>query len=208
MQLMTWTMSRLGSRFNLLFEPYRNRVMHSALGRLLDRPLDLKVGLVEADGTERVLPFTTEGVPLTNPEQFERINSITFRGYSEKHNLRFEFNVHSVFYPQDERLCIMPAFYLEMRVNPVHRIRWAAVPTPPEKVKLFIRLGRSDTRITADAGGADAPASIDLSYANALAPSNDQYSLPFNADVFEGRSVEVRERIVSLNDGCTVTDCG
>ena len=73
MQSMTWTMSRLGSRFNLLFEPYKNRVMHSALGRFLDQPLDLMVGLVEPDGTQRVLPFTLKGEPLANPEQFERM---------------------------------------------------------------------------------------------------------------------------------------
>src|SRR5690554_2899334 len=108
MQLMSWMIARLGSRFGLLFEPYQRRVMHSALGRFLDRPLDLMVGLEEPDGTRRVLPFTTDGQLLTDPEQFERINSITFRGYSEKYNLRFEFNVHSVFYPQDERLCLLP----------------------------------------------------------------------------------------------------
>jgi xylan 1,4-beta-xylosidase len=206
MQSMTWTIARLGSRMNLLFEPYKNRVMHSALGRLLDQPLDLMVGLVEPDGTHRVLPFTTGGKPLTNCEQFERMNSITFRGYSEQHNLRFEFNVHSVFYPQDERLCIMPAFYLEMRVNPVHRVRWHAVNAPPEKVKLFIQLARPDTEITAGAGGA--PASIDLSYTNSLKPKIDQYTMPFDPEVFEGRSVAVRERIVSLNPGCEVTECG
>ena len=123
MQLMTWTVARLGSRFNLFFDPYHRRVMHSALGRFLDQPLDLMVGLVEPDGTQRVLPFTTRGKPLYNCEQFERLNSITFRGFSETCKLRFEFNIHSVFYPQDEKLCILPAFYLEMRISPAPRIR-------------------------------------------------------------------------------------
>ena len=50
MQLMTWPMGRLGSRFALLFEPARRRVLHSAVGRFLDRPLDLAVGLVEPGG--------------------------------------------------------------------------------------------------------------------------------------------------------------
>jgi xylan 1,4-beta-xylosidase len=208
MQSMTWTMGRLGSRFNLLFEPYKNRVMHSALGRFLDQPLDLMVGLIEPDGTHRVLPFTTQGQPLANPEQFERMNSITFRGYSEKHNLRFEFNVHAVFYPQDERLCIMPAFYLEMRVNPVHRIRWHDVTQPPQKVKLFIRLARPDTTITAAPDAQDKPASINLSYANSLTPHNEQFDLPEGVGDGPHRSVDVHERIISLNPGCTVTDCG
>lgn len=208
MQSMTWTMGRLGSRFNLLFEPYKKRVMHSALGRFLDQPLDLKVGLIEPDGTHRVLPFTTDGIPLVNPEQFERMNSITFRGYSEKHNLRFEFNIHAVFYPQDERLCIMPAYYLEMRVNPVHRIRWHKVTKPPEKVTLFIRLGRADTTITATPDADDQPAAINLAYANSLTPHSEQYTLPDGVEDGPHRFVDVNERIVSLNPDCQVTDCG
>lgn len=208
MQSMTWTMGRLGSRFNLLFEPYKNRVMHSAMGRLLDQPLDLMVGLVEPDGTHRVLPFTVDGTELTNCEQFERINSITFRGYSEKHNLRFEFNVHAVFYPQDERLCIMPAFYLEMRVNPVHRIRWYPQTEPLDKVKLFIRLGRPDTEITASADADGKPARIDLAYKNTLSPSNEPFPLAAGLSEMPQRSVAVNERIVSLNPGCETTACG
>jgi hypothetical protein len=208
MQSMTWTMGRLGSRFNLLFEPYKNRVMHSAMGRLLDKPLDLMVGLIEPDGTQRVLPFTIDGTKLTNCEQFERMNSITFRGYSEKHSLRFEFNVHAVFYPQDERLCIMPAFYLEMRVNPVHRVRWFFEAEPPEKVKLFIRLGRPDTKIVATADADGKPARIDLNYTNTLTPNNAPFTLPDGVTDGPERSVTVSERIVSLNAGCEVTDCG
>ncbi len=208
MQSMTWTISRLGSRFNLLFEPYRRRVMHSALGRLLDKPLDLKVGLVEPDGTHRVLPFTTRGVELTNCEQFERMNSITFRGYSENHSLRFEFNIHAVFYPQDERLCIMPAFYLEMRVNPVRRIRWYPYTEPPEKVRLFIQLDRESTDITASADADGSPAQINLHYHTDLKLNNEPFALAPGVNPRGDRSIEVAERIVSLNPDCTVTECG
>ncbi|MCX5662383.1 MAG: DUF4965 domain-containing protein [Planctomycetota bacterium] len=207
MQLMTWTIARLGSRFNLLFEPYKRRVMHSALGRFLDQPLDLMVGLVEPDGTERVLPFTTRGVELANCEQFERVNSITYRGFSEKYKLRFEFNVHSVFYPQDEKLCLMPAFYLEMRVSPAPRFRWLpnAGPTP-ENVKLFIRLNRDDTQISASAptdpqnpcaGGGQ----IDLAYRSSLKPKIHWVD-PHDPAPTDDRFVDVKERIVSLNPGC------
>lgn len=209
MQLMSWMIGRLGSRFSLLFEPYRQRVMHSALGRFLDQPLDLMVGLEEPDGTQRVLPFTTDGVCLSNAEQFERINSITFRGYSEKYNLRFEFNVHSVFYPQDERLCTMPAIYLEMRVNPVEQMRGAKPVAPtPKKVKLFVRLRRPDTRITAR-GDSDqgAPARIDLAYAGSLTPHLEGPHFA-HAEAGDQRQVQVRERLVSLNDGCTALDTG
>jgi hypothetical protein len=150
MQLMSWTISRLGSRFSLHFEPYKRRVLHSALGCFFDRPLDLMVGLIEPDGTERVLPFSQQGKPLYNCEQFERMNSITYRGYSQHYRLRFEFNIHSVFYPRDDDLCTMPAFYIELRVSSVDHVRWTKADGPtPERVKLFVRLNRPDTEISA-----------------------------------------------------------
>lgn len=195
MQLMSWMLSRLGSRFSLFFDPYQRRVMHSALGRFLDQPLDLMVGLVEPDGRERVLPFSQRGALLSWPEQFERINSITFRGYSEQHRLRFEFNVHGVFYPQDEALCTTPAFYLEMRVSPAGAVGDAPDPGPtPERVRLFIRLRRPGTDIRATCAGGIGR--VELDYRNGLGP------LPGDAQV------NVRERIVSLNPGCVVDDDG
>ncbi len=200
MQLMSWTVSRLGSRFTLLFEPGRRRVMHSAMGRFLDSPLDLAVGLVEPDGTERLLPLTADldlpGVePLYNPEQFDRINSVTFRGYSAAYRIRFEFNVHAVFYPQNRRLCVMPAFYLEMRVNGVDRVRDIEPTGPtPERITLTLRLRRRNTDIAAT------PGTIDLSYRNTLEP---RHSLPRDdlAPPPPLKPVDVQERIVSLNPG-------
>jgi len=208
MQLMSWTIARLGSRFQLLFEPCHNRVRHAALGRFLDQPLDLKLGLIEPDGTERVLPFTAEGHELFNCEQFERINSITFRGYSERYNLRYEFNLHSPFYPGDERLCIMPAFYLEMRVNPVRQVRWhEPTDATPKRVQLFIRVQRPDTRIEATADAGQGRPGLALNYENALAPEqvNPEEEV---AGLDETATVPVAERLVSLNADATPLESG
>ena len=200
MQIMSWSLARLGSRFGFLFEPYRQRVMHSALGRFLDQPMDLMVGLIDPDGTQRVLPLTSQGTPLANCEQFPRMNSITFRGYSEAYRLRFEFNVHSVFYPEDEKLCQLPAFYLEMRVNPVSNVRWFPPQgDAPTRVKLFLRLSRAETQITAAAPANGETARLDLAYRNTLEPRNEEYPHLDNGRPPQGRSVAVRERIVSLN---------
>jgi hypothetical protein len=176
MQLMSWSIARLGSRFGLLFEPHHRRVRHSALGRFMDVPLDLAVGLVGPDGKERVLPFTQEGESFHTVEQFERANSITFRAYSSDYQLRFEFNIHSVFYPQDESLCLLPAIYLEMRINPSKPIRWVKPKfDPPKKVKLFLRLNRPDTQINVfcpnESDGLGGR--IDLEYDVDLTPKND-----------------------------------
>lgn len=204
MQLMSWILARLGSRFQLLFEPHKRQIRHSALGRFLDQPVDLMVGLVEPDGTERVLPFSQRGSMLYNCEQFERLNSITYRGYSEKYRLRFEFNVHSVFYPQDEELCTLPAFYLEMRLTPSPPVRLIKqVGKRPGKVKMFIRLARPDTQIVASSQ--DGFGRIDLTYQCHTVPRPDEGVGPFGRPLKqEDRWVPVRERIVSLNGGCVV----
>lgn len=204
MQLMSWTLARLGSRFGLLFEPYRRRVMHSALGRFCDQPLDLMVGMEEPDGTRRVLPLSADGQLLANPEQFERLNSLTFRGFSERYRLRFEFNIHSVFYPQDERLCLMPVFYLEMRINPITSFRWEQPHGPtPEKVKLFIRIRRHDTQLCADPGQGKQPGRIDMLYRASPTPQPVTGQDPHRSE-----TVEVHERILSLNPNCEMLEQG
>ena len=196
MQLMTWQIARLGSRFGMLFEPYKQRVMHGALGRLLDRPMDLCVGMVEPDGTERTLPFTTIGKPLANCEQFERFNSITYRGYSGKHNIRFELNIHSPFYPQDEKLCLLPVFYLEFRVHHVIHARWRQQAAEQDmQVRLFLRINRPDTQLFVDGS------QIHMRYDNHLSFNADRGSpIPeTNLPPSEGPRVTALERIVSLN---------
>ncbi|MDP6152784.1 MAG: glycoside hydrolase family 52 protein [Phycisphaeraceae bacterium] len=204
MQLMSWIMSRLGSRFSLLFEPYHRRVTHSALGRFLDEPLDLMVGLVEPDGTRRVMPFSAQGKEFNHLEQNERHNSITFGGASDRFGLRFEFNVHSVFYPQDETICTLPAFFLEMRVTSspaVHGIE--PIGPTPEHVELFVRIDRPNTQI--DVAVDDGRGRIDLSYHNRIEARTDHLRDGENAIAVgddDGGTVAVRERLVSLNHGC------
>jgi xylan 1,4-beta-xylosidase len=213
MQMMSWMISRLGSRFSLFFEPHQRRVMHSALGRFLDEPLDLAVGLIEPDGTERVLPFCKEGTLLAYTEQFERLNSITFKGYSEHYRLRFEFNVHSVFYPQEEGLCTIPSFYVEMRVHPVERVQWHEPKGPtPEKVKLFLRIKRPETEIYPKEGAKDNAhgPGLEMYYQNTLKPGLDRVGRPEGVTAAKPieKTAEVFERIVSLNTDAQVEESG
>jgi hypothetical protein len=206
MQVMTWPVARLGSRFSLLMEPQRRRTLHSALGRFFDQPLDLAVGLVEPDGTERVLPLCAEGEVLYGVEQFERINSITYRGHSERFGLRFELNIHSPFYPQNEKLCVMPVFYLELRLTSIPRVRLRTFQDQPKRVRVFFRLARPQTRVDV------APGRIDLQYDVPLDP---RYSSSCGSDRGDGCTdgkppaatassvAHAVERIHSLNEGAT-----
>ena len=223
MQLMTWIIGRLGSRFSLLFEPYRRRVMHSGTGQFLGAGLELTVGLdasleaalgmdpagpggpggpgatepsgdsLSVDGAAecglpRVFPFTRQGRLLTNCEMFERFNSVTYRGYCPPLGCRLEFNVHSVFYPQDEPLCLIPAMYLEVRVNPAEAPRFGMADNLPSTVPLVFGVRRPDTVVQARGR------SIDLSYDAPIDPLNPAHRVP------------VRERILSLNEACTAVE--
>jgi len=200
MQLMTWPLGRLGSRFGLLMEPGRRRVLHSALGRFFDQPLDLAVGFVEPDGTERVLPFTADGQTFYATEQFERVNSITYRGYSDTAGLRFELNFHCPFYPQNEQVCLMPAIYVELRVAPARRVRLRRFADIPGTVRLFVRLRRPNTRIEAS------ERRIDLAYETPLDPQYEA-SCGERANVVESDIAppiaHIVERLHSINEGAT-----
>ncbi|MEM9251812.1 MAG: hypothetical protein AAGB29_05635, partial [Planctomycetota bacterium] len=214
MQLMTWQIARLGSRFGMVFDPYRRRVMHSALGRFLDAPLDLAVGLVEPEGRERVLPFSQEGELLHNCEMFERVNSVTFRGFSERWRLRLELNIHATFYPQHEPVSTMPVFFVEVRVNPTGRIRWYEPKgKPPEEVELFVRLRRGDTTIEPWSDAEDRPG-LAMRYDVGLKPELSQMHGPEapsevyagKGEPVEGPTVAAEERLVSLNEGATTRE--
>ena len=206
MQMMTWPLARLGSRFSLLLEPHKRRVMHSSLGRFLDKPLDLAVGLIDPDGTPRVLPFTQHGTPFYACEQFERVNSITLRGHDEKQCIKFELNLHAPFYPQDEKLCIMPIFYVELRVTHIDRVRWINNIRDPKKrpttAKLFIRMNRPDTQIIASDGRIDLnyEVPLDAQYERLGYEAANENREPISPDT--PRAV-VHERLQSLNEDAT-----
>lgn len=189
---MTWVISRLGSRFSLVFQPYQRRILHGALGRFHDMPLDLKVGFIQPDGIERVMPFTLDGVELEHLEQLERFNSITFRGYSRETGLRCELNIHSPFYPQDKRLCIMPTMYMEIRINPTIEGRWPSCDVP-DHVTAFFRIQRPDTDI-AIRDDAEQPG-LDLTYPCPTTPHQFTTHDTFKP---EGPFVDAHERITSL----------
>jgi|GEM_PF-276758 len=208
MQLMSWSVGRLGSRFNLCFEPHLKRVRHSGIGRFLDSPLDLAVGIVLPDGTERALPFTETTPTFYNAEQFERPNSVTYRAYSPEYRLRFEFNVHSVFYPQEEELCLMPAIYLEMRVNPANQVRWIAPEgKTPREVKLFFRINKPGAQMSVREHCDSRGACVKLSYENTLTPRLTESNLePAIPD--DGRTVHIDECIVSINKDARLDEQG
>ncbi|MFA7237044.1 MAG: DUF4965 domain-containing protein [Phycisphaeraceae bacterium] len=201
MQLMTWQIARLGSRLGFVFEPYQRRVLHSGLGRFLDQPLDLAVGIIRPDGSERVLPFTATGEKLYACEQFERVNSITFRGYDPDLGLKFELNLHSPFYPQNEKICLLPAMYVELRVTWAHRVRWLkrTVTEPPEQVRLFIRIARPDTQITVASGR------IDMRYDVPLVATYERsgYDAAHRVDAApsDAPTVTVFDRLQSVTEG-------
>jgi hypothetical protein len=100
---------------------------------------------------------------------------------------------------------MMPAFYLEMRVNPVHRVRsYEPLDQTPKQVKLFIRLQRPDTQIDAWSGDEARRPGVSLAYEAPLSPHPEEAA----GYPGEGHAVPVAERIESLNPEAAVLPCG
>ncbi len=142
MQMMSCNLGRLGSRFNLIFEPQNQRVRHSALGLFLDQPTDLLAGIEGADGQRHVFPFTKRGTPLQYVETRLSPTSVTWVGECVPLFLQVELTFTAPFWPQDERLSLWPGYFVQMSVRPMTRIRWHKANPVPKRVKFVFDLQR------------------------------------------------------------------
>lgn len=81
MNLHATPVSRLGSRFTLVLDPYAKHVLHSALGRWIDLPMHLTIG-VETEGGEVVaLPFTKQVGTFDAVEQELRLCGVRYTAH-------------------------------------------------------------------------------------------------------------------------------
>lgn len=88
MNLFCAAVTRLGSRFTLVLDPYAKHVLHSAIGRWIDRPLELTIGVQTEKGEVVALPFTKEGTPFGAVEQEVRLCGVRYTAFSVKHGVR------------------------------------------------------------------------------------------------------------------------
>ncbi|MER3474018.1 MAG: hypothetical protein C4335_08285 [Armatimonadota bacterium] len=142
MNLFCTAVSRLGSRFTLVFEPYAKHVLHSALGRWIDLPLELTIGVQTEAGEVLALPFTREGTPFDAVEQELQMCGVRYTAHSVKYGIRATLEVTAPFYPHDVLLSTAPVFYFTLTVQSQQRLFWTTCQSPVQRGKMVVRLKR------------------------------------------------------------------
>lgn len=202
MNLFCTSVSRLGSRFTLLFDPYARHVLHSALGRWIDLPIELTIGIQTEEGEVIALPFTKEGTSFDAVEQDVRLCGVRYTAHSVKHGVRAVLEVVAPFYPHDVLISTAPLFYFTLSIQSQPRLFWTSCPNPIQRGKLVVRVKREGLN-TAPVGNMLA---IDYTLSRVLADSGE---LVPAGDFLAGETPpHVQERIVPLVDGVSVEDGG
>jgi len=144
MQLMATVVGRLGSRFSLVFDPDAKQVLHSALGRWLDFPTDLAVGVAAEDGLTFALPFTSRYPTFDVVEQQLQMCGVSFVARSHEIGVGLKVEFVAPFYPRDEWTSLAPLFLVRMEVFPQERIFWQTSKRQVRQGRVFLRLQREN----------------------------------------------------------------
>jgi hypothetical protein len=155
MVLFEAALSKLGSRFTLNLQPQQHRICVSALGKFLDAPADLALGVRLDDGQVACLPLTRRYPEFSRVEQEFTLTSITYRAHCAEMGLRFEVTFTSPFYPRDEKLSTAPFFYVDVKVIPIStRVFWNGVRRDVTRTgEVFLELQRPACEVNAERGG-------------------------------------------------------
>ena len=148
MELMATAVGRLGSRFSLVFDPDAKQVLHSALGRWLDFPTDLAIGVKSEDDVVRALPFTRRFPHFEIVEQRLTFCGVKYIARSWDLGLALKTEVVAPFYPRDEWTSVAPLFFMRLEVQPQERIFWRPAERSVRRGQVFVRLQRSNLHLT------------------------------------------------------------
>lgn len=199
MNLHATAVSRLGSRFTLVLDPYAKHVLHSALGRWVDLPIDLTLGVQTEEGTIVALPFTHEAEMFDAVEQELRLCGVRYRAHSVKYGIRVEAEIVAPFYPHDVKASTAPLFLFSLRVHPQPRLFWTDCPQPLKRGKFVVRVNRQDAQATASAEG------LFIQYAISQ-PADERFSL--DDFIIGGVSPVAHELVIPLTEGVSVEPDG
>jgi hypothetical protein len=148
MELMATAVGRLGSRFSLVFDPDAKQILHSALGRWLDFPTDLAIGVRDEDDTVRALPFTHCFPHFEIVEQRLAFCGVKYVARSWELGLTLRTEVTAPFYPHDEWTSVAPLFLIRLEVQPQERIFWRSADRLVRRGQVFVRLQRANLHLT------------------------------------------------------------
>ncbi|MCS7253140.1 MAG: DUF4965 domain-containing protein [Armatimonadota bacterium] len=200
MHLMATPVSKLGSRFTLIFDPWAHQVLHSSLGRWLDFPTDLAIG-IESNGICKALPFTKRFEHFEVVEQRLRMCGVTFIARSLQLGLGLNAEIISPFYPQDEWTSLAPVFFFRLTIFPVERLFWSSAERAQKHGRVFLLLRRDGLHIKPSFDR------LKISYEVPMTIWRGERYRPKNGDV--GRDVwRCEERILPLSPGAKLLEDG
>lgn len=146
---MATPVSRLGSRFTLVFDPDARHVLHSALGRWLDFPTDCAIGVESEDGEVRALPFTRRFPLFEVTEQHLRLCGVSYTARSVALGIGLRADIVAPFYPRDEWASLAPLFVVRLEVFPQgERVFWTTPSRVTQRGRVFLRLQRDGLHFT------------------------------------------------------------
>lgn len=148
MQQMATVVGRLGSRFSLVFDPDAKQVLHSALGRWLDFPTDLAIGVAAESGLAFSLPFTQRFPPFEVIEQQLHMCGVGFVARSWELGVGLKVEFIAPFYPRDEWTSLAPLFLVRIEVFPQERIFWRSSERQIRQGQVFLKLHRDELHLT------------------------------------------------------------
>lgn len=210
MSLMTMASARLGARFCIVWDPCRRQLKHGGCGAPYARVAQLRVGL-EIDGVRQAFPFARDVQSFDILEQEQTPNSITWRGFLADTGTMLEMRVTAPFYPQDRRVSLLPAFYIDLRVSDHgdllrehhNKMRTGHRPSEPcPRGRLFFEFERPGIEpLCGD------HATLRFGYDEALHEIDPEWN-PLGDGGAAPEQARVEEGIRILNDGATIGDMG
>lgn len=108
--------AKLGSKISMNFRPQTRQIFLSPIGRFFDKPVELNFGVM-IDGIEYGLGFGYRQKDFQYIEQHEYFDRVVYRCKDFDLGLDCTFQFVSPFYPQNDKLCQLPALYVEASVT-------------------------------------------------------------------------------------------
>lgn len=114
---MSTNLTTLGSRYSFIFDTGNKRLKHGVLGMFMERSDQLICG-VEAEGIAgSYLPFSDKPNHFQAIYQSLDMNSVSFKAINKDGGYDMTVTFLSPFCPQEERMNVAPAFYVDIEIR-------------------------------------------------------------------------------------------
>ncbi|MCD4830176.1 MAG: DUF4965 domain-containing protein [Anaerohalosphaeraceae bacterium] len=124
MSLIAATLGRLGSRYSIIFDPIRKKVIYGSLGLLCQTDCEMIIGLEDKNGEMELLPLTQSAdSEFLTIDQSITMTSICYEAFSEKFGVLLSVEFVAPFWPQDEKTSSVPGYIVNIDLKKLASIR-------------------------------------------------------------------------------------